>query len=614
MAKKIEEKYKILDPISHILLRPQTYVGSNKPHKSEKWILDDNKFIKKEITIIPSFIKIFDEVLMNSVDESKRNSKLDRIDVQIDQEKNCISILDNGGIPVVIHQVHNIFVPEVIFGNLMSGSNYDDTDERIVAGLNGLGAKLTNVFSKTFEVVTSDGKKKFRQVYSENMRSRTPAQISNSKKKFTQITYYPDLEKFGLQNIDDDHFQILKKRVIDIAACNTELDIYFNDEKINFKNFEDYVKQYSTNCFVDSNSDKSWIVAIAPSDSGFNQVSFVNSTETYDGGTHVEFVMSQIITELRTFFLRKFKTDVKPSDLRNHMFIFLNSTITNPSFSSQTKEKLITEQKEFSNTYQVSTKFINAILKSEIIQSISDWIQQKKIADENKAARLINKTLDKIKVDNLIDSKGKDRRNSELFVFEGQSASVAFRKYRNAQTQGAFSLRGKFINVAEITNQKMVENNEVVNLMAALGFKLGQKIKISDVRYGNIYLAVDADYDGSSIAALLINFLFKFWPEAFDLKMVYKLETPIVIVKNNKTKKKIPFFTQSDYESWLSGINPKDWEIKYKKGLSALVDDEYQEIIQRPKLTLITRDEAAEAALQTWFGKDSEPRKIELLK
>lgn len=194
------------------------------------------------------------------------------------------------------------------------------------------------------------------------------------------------------------------------------------------------------------------------------------------------------------------------------------------------------------------------------------------------------------------------------------SASVSFRKYRDITTQGAFSLRGKFINAAEITTQKLVDNNEVVNLMAALGLKLGQKIKPSDIRYGKIYLAVDADYDGNSIAALLINFMFRYWPELFEMKMIYKLETPIVIARNNKTKKKTPFYNPLEYQRWLEKASPKDWEIKYKKGLSALVDDEYQDMIQNPKLTLLTKDDFSEGSLQTWFGKDSEPRKIELLK
>jgi DNA gyrase subunit B len=194
------------------------------------------------------------------------------------------------------------------------------------------------------------------------------------------------------------------------------------------------------------------------------------------------------------------------------------------------------------------------------------------------------------------------------------SASSAFRKYRDTSTQGAFSLRGKFINAAEITNQKLVSNNEVVNLMGALGLKLGQKVIPGTLRYGKILFFVDADQDGNSIAALLINFLYKFWPELFDQNVVYKVETPIVVSKNIKTKKKISFYSQQEYEDWVQKINTKDWEIKYKKGLAALVDDEYKEIIHNPRLTKIKKDDVSSKSLNIWFGKESDLRKIELLK
>ena len=120
--------------------------------------------------------------------------------------------------------------------------------------------------------------------------------------------------------------------------------------------------------------------------------------------------------------------------------------------------------------------------------------------------------------------------------------------------------------------------------------------------------------DGSSIAALLINFLYKYWPELFESPMVFKAETPIVVSKNLKSKKKISFYTQDEYNKWLSSINSKEWEIEYKKGLAALVDDEYSEIINNPRLTQITTDDVSKEYLNIWFGKDSELRKIEMLK
>jgi len=493
MAKKIEDKYKVLDQISHILLRPQTYVGSNKPNTSIKNIIIDNKIQQKEVTYIPSFIKIFDEVITNAVDEHQRNKNLNKIDVFVDIENNVISVRDNGGIPIEIHKEHNQYVPEVIFGNLMSGSNYDDSDERTVAGLNGLGSKLTNVFSTEFIVNSCDGKKHFTQLFKNNMREREQPIIKKSKDNHTEIKYKPDLSQFGIEKIDEDHFKMIEKRVYDLAGVNPNISFTFNGEKLNFKSFEDYIKLYTDDCFFESNKERTWSVGIALSENGFQQVSFVNSTETYDGGTHVDYIMNQIVSQMREFFMKKHKVDVKPSELKNHMTLFLNSTVINPSFSSQTKEKLITEVKDFGTTYEVSAKTIALILKSEIVNSILDWIQQKKNAEDSKLQRELNKKLSKIKVDKLIDAKGKDRWKCSIFLFEGDSAANSFRKYRTPETMGAFSLRGKFTNVSEISNQKLVQNVEAVNLMAAIGLKLGQGIDIKNLRYGRIFFTTDAD-------------------------------------------------------------------------------------------------------------------------
>lgn len=490
--KTIEEKYKVLDQISHVLLRPNTYVGLNKPNTSIKQVFEDGKIIKKEITYIPSFLKIFDEIITNSCDESKRSgSKLNTIKVNITE--NTIKVWDNGGIPVVKHKDHNLYLPEVLFGMLLSGSNYNDDEDRVVAGTNGLGQKLTNIFSEKFIVSTCDGKNQFIQTFSNNMRDRTKPKITKSTQKHTEISFKPDFEKFGLTYIDDNHYKMIEKRVYDLAACNPSLKIYLNDKLININSFEDYIKLYTDEYFFEANKEKTWALGIAISENGFQQISFANSTETYDGGTHVDYIMNQIVVQLREFFLKKHKVDIKPNELKSHMTLFLDTTIINPSFSSQTKEKLITEVKEFGSTYEVSNKLIQSILKSEIVNSILDWINQKKDADANKLQRDLNKKLSKIKVDKLIDAKGKDRWKCSLALFEGDSALSGFRKYRNSETMGSFCLRGKFTNVSDISNQKLSQNTEAVNIMAAIGLKLGQKIELKDLRYGKILMYTDAD-------------------------------------------------------------------------------------------------------------------------
>ena len=612
----VDKKFKKLDDISHVILRPGMYIGSIKPHTANKWLVEDGRMSQRETTYNPGFLKIFDEIVTNSVDESKREgSKLNTIKVDLDRTTNRITIWDNGGIPVVKNTEHDEWIPEMVFSNLKAGSNFDDSEERSWAGTNGVGSTLTNIYSKEFRISTCDGKNHFTQTFTGNMRERTEPVIKRAKANHTEISYVTDLEKFGLEEIDEDHYKMIEKRIYDIAACNTGLKIYFNGSLININSFEDYIKLYTEEYFYEFKKDKTWSLGIALSQNGFQQVSFANTTETYDGGTHVDYVMNQIIVSLREFFLKKHKVDIKPSELKQHMFLFLDATVINPSFSSQTKEKLITETKEFGTSFEVSTKLIQSILKSEIVNSILDWIQQKKNAEDSKLQRELNKKLTKIKVEKLIDAKGKDRWKYTIGLFEGDSAISAFRKYRTPETMGAFALKGKFVNVSEITNQKLVQNDEAVNLMASIGLKLGQEIDVRNLRYGRVLIFTDADMDGNAISALLINFFYKYWPDMFERKMIYKVETPIVVaIPKAKAKKKVLFYTQGEYNEWAEQNDLKQFEIKYKKGLAALVDDEYDDIINRPRLTLITKDEASKGSLETWFGKSSDLRKNELLK
>lgn len=612
-GKKVEEIWKELSPEEHVLRKPGMYLGAVKKQVSEVWTYQDGKMVLKEIEYLPAFLKLFDEIISNSVDESKREgSRLNTIKVNV--KDNYISVWDNGGMPTVIHKEKNQYIAEMVFSSLRAGSNFDDSDDRIVVGTNGLGSVLVNLFSKEFIVSSCDGKKGFYQEFKNNMSERTKPKISNSRTNHTEIKYLTDFERLDMQGIDDVHFSLLYKRTVDLAGINPKIKFYFNDELIDIKSFGDYVNLYSDNIISENNKHR-WKLAVSPSDIGFRQISFANCASTTDGGSHVDYILNQILSKMREFFQKKHKVDVKPSELKNHMMIFLDAEVINPTFNSQTKEKLITEIKDFGTEYIVSDKFIQSILKSEIVQSVLDWVSQKKLADESKLQRELNRKLDKIKVEKLIDAKGKERWKYSIGLFEGDSAISAFRKYRDPQTMGAFALKGKFVNVSEMTNQKLVQNSEVVNLMGSIGLKLGQKIEIKDLRYGRVLFYVDADVDGNSIAGLLINFFNKYWPEMFDRRMIYKVETPIVVaIPKSKTKKKLLFYSQDEYNKWESKADLKQWDIKYKKGLAALVDDEYQDIINHPKLTLITKDDVSSNSLDIWFGKNSDLRKTELLK
>jgi DNA topoisomerase-2 len=611
MAVSVEKRYQKLTDTEHVLLRPGMYIGSIKPHTEEVFLINEKKgkFEPTEITYNPGFIKLFDEIVSNSVDEHKRNPNLNQIKVTVDEVTGRISIWDNGGIPVEIHKEYGEWVPEMIFSNLKTGSNFDDTEDRTVVGTNGVGSTLTNIFSKEFRIETCDGKKSFLQIFSNNMSSRTEPVIKSHKKGYTEISYIADFDRFGMKKIDKSSLQMIQRRLYDIAACNTSLKIYLNDTLISFKNFKEYAELYTDNVFYEQSQN--WRIGIGHSTSGFKAISFVNSVETKDGGTHVNNVTFQIIQYLREKIKKKYRVDVKPTDLKQHIFLFIDCTVINPAFSSQTKEKLITEPKDFGSIHELSEKILKQVFGSEIIQSVLDWIERKQAAEERAKLRKLNNNLDKSKVIKLIDAKKTgDRKGCTLAIFEGDSASSAFRRYRDPQTQGAFPLRGKFINVREIPDSKVVQNKEVQSLMAAIGLKIGHEPK--DLRYGKVLLYTDADVDGNSISALLINFFGKYWPELFEEGKILKVETPLMVAK--KGKETLSFYSDEEYKEWEQKQKSlSSWNIEYKKGLAALEDEEYQEIIRSPRSYFLTKDNGFNSTLNIWFAGDSTPRKKKIL-
>ena len=609
MEKTIEKKYRKLTDIEHVLARPGMYVGSIKPHESDLFILgEDSKFKKVKTTYNPAFLKIFDEIVSNSIDEHKRNPRLNQLHVTVDQKTNEITVYDNGGIPVKMHKEYNEWIPEMIFSNLKTGSNFDDSEDRLVAGTNGVGATLTNIFSKLFRVKTCDGSKQFLQTFENNMHERSKPSVKPHKKGYTEVMYVPDLARFDMKVIDDVHLALLKKRVIDAAACNPKLTVSFNGETFRFKNFQSYCEMYVDQVFYEDS--ERWKIAVGVSDDSFQQVSFVNSVETKDGGTHVEYIANQIAAWMRERIRKRYKYDIKPSELRNHIFLFVNTDVVNPSFSSQTKEKLITETKDFGSIHEVSDRILKQIFNSEITKQLLDWIEKKQLADERKQLRALNKYIDSTKIIKLIDAKSKERENCTLAIFEGDSASSAFRQYRDPNTQGAFPLRGKFINVMELANTDVIQNKEVKNLMAAISLRMGEEP--NNLRYGKILLYTDADPDGDSIAGLMMNFFGKYWPEMFEQGRICRVMTPLVVAK--KGNEKMWFYTAAEFEQWTEKQKSlSSWSIEYKKGLAALEDEEYKEIIKNPKIVIIEKGNKFHDTLETWFAGDSTPRKHKIL-
>ena len=224
--KTIEEKYTSMTEREHIIRRSGMYVGNTSESTKQEFIYDNDEdnITIQNVTFSDAMLKLFDEVLSNSCDEYRRidNMGLTKIDVIVNKSNNEITIKDNGGIPIKKHKDAGMYVPEFIFGQLRTSSNYDDSENRIGVGTNGLGAVLANIFSKKFNVISSDSKNKIDVLWSNNMTEKSNPVISKCKDHFTQISFIIDFDKFEQTEygLTDDFVKMIQKRCIDAAAAN----------------------------------------------------------------------------------------------------------------------------------------------------------------------------------------------------------------------------------------------------------------------------------------------------------------------------------------------------------------------------------------------------------
>lgn len=603
-VKSVEETFVKKTQLEHIIDIPDTYIGSIEKTDIDTWVYDEvqDKIVYKNIKYIPGLYKIFDEVLVNAIDQHVRtehddkiNNKVTTIKVNFDVDKNIITVMNNGeGIPIVEHKDHGVWVPELIFGHLLTSSNYDKDEKKITGGKNGYGAKLANIFSKSFKIETVDAERKLKyiQTFEKNMTIKGVPEITKSSvKPYTIIEFCPDLDRFGVDKLDNDTIQLMKKRVLDITACtNKNVSVFLNDKKLECKTLEKYVNYYldnDTEKVYEEVSDRWEIVVAVNPDTKFEQVSFVNGITTLKGGKHVDYVANAIIKKIQAYTstkgIKRKKLDLKPAHIKDNIFIFIRSTIENPAFDSQIKEYLTTPSTKFGSKCEVSDKFIEKLVKTSLIEramKLSDFKDnlglQKVSGKKTTAIRGIDK------LDDANKAGTNESLKCTLILTEGDSAkalAVAGLSVVGRDYFGVFPLRGKVLNVRDITLKRVSDNAEINNLVKIMGLKFNSKNKnkeetLKDLRYGRIMIFTDADVDGSHIKGLLMNLFSIFWPELLEIPgFLIALATPILKVKKNKESKE--FYTMTEFNTWKETIdNVKAWDIKYYKGLGTSTSEE----------------------------------------
>lgn len=620
---EIKDEHKVFETVEEQALhRPGMWVGSRKSQLRQLAIFADEQFKDTEVEIIPAVAKLVEEVIVNSADEHVRTKDgklrgwtLDKIKIKLD-ETGKLSVWDNGGITSQLHST-GMYPVELIFGKLFSSSNYDDTEARATVGTNGVGASLTNLFSKEFKVTSADGKNQVQISWSDNKNNRTEPVITKSKEHFTLIEAHLDIARFDIESIPFGIMKYIERMSIILAASYPGLEVEFNGDSYKFSSFLEYAKLYGfTDLFGEKN--ESWEVYVAPTYGAEpRRYAIVNGAECNDG-THIKH-LDMLVRWHVGQALKKAKIDnVTAQMIQSSYHAIVNITIDKPEYSSQSKTELTNEifkiGKDGKKTNLTRTaKFVEQLENGPIAKYVIEqakekdaFLNSKELA--KKAKELSKKSAKTIR--KLIDagesSKAK-RKDCELWIFEGASAGSGFRANSKPMIQGCYLLKGKCKNSLGMSTLAVMGNQEFADITVALGLDPRKPHDLSGLRYGKVVISTDMDYDGHSIFGQILTFFAIHYPAMLEAGMIYRAMSPIY--KATKAKQTLYFYSYEEFDKWSASKDSKGYEITYFKGLGSLEKSDYATMLKDSRLQQMQLDEAGLQLIHAFMGPDSAPRK-----
>lgn len=625
-------KYEKLSQQEHVLKRPDMYIGNVHPYDMTTFVVKDDRIIKDCIKVTEGLIRIFIEPLSNAIDNVVRSREMGivpkYIKVNIDNE--TITIVNDGYTIPINHYTDtdgkdtNIYIPEMLFGQLLTSSNYDDTEQRYTSGKNGVGVSITNIFSKEFSIECCDTltQKKYIQSWQNNMSEVSKPKITSYKNKtgYTSISYKADFTRFGMKNYTQDIINLFKRYVVDTGML-TKVDVFFNGDKCTCKTLLDYAK-----LFHNVNSDelyyikdgKNEIVIGGGNGSGdFEQVSFVNGINTVNGGIHVDTICSTYLKPI-VDKLNKQKKDITLKEFKTLFTLWAVVNVPNPEFSSQNKTKLTAPNIKLT---PLTALVCNKILKWDSVEqgiidfvSVKDAVSLKKTEKKTKSFKAI-KGYDPA---NLIKKKPLD---CSLILCEGLSAkafavtgiTVGVNEKKGRDYWGIYALRGKLLNTRNAPLSQITKNKEIVDVIQILNLRFNVDYSIEKeyetLNYGSVLIMTDQDTDGFHISGLIMNFFHSMFPSLFYRPgFISSMFTPIMNIYHKKNVHR--FYNLDDAMTYLKNA-PKNITIKYLKGLGSSNDGDIKETFGKVMVEykLSSKEKVSTEMDKVFHGKHTEQRK-----
>lgn len=625
------------DQRDHILNCPSMYIGSTEKIPYETDVYQDEHIVTKMISLPQGLERLFLEVLSNATDNVMRSREL-KVNpgiITITMDNTTISLRNEGvPIPIEVHKKYKIYVPELIFGTLLSGSNYDKTKARTGTGVNGLGVKLVNIFSQklSIDIGNHHQHQRYQQEWSNHMKVRSePCITPYEGSSYVQVTYHLDFAYFKYTEYPQEAFALFAYDAIN-ASFTTKIPVIFNEKTFDFSNIVNYAQLYNLpieNHLVHHQDNSKMDICILDTPDEGKCVSFVNGMITRDGGVHVNVVSKTIFSFILEAVNKSLagKKDLKGrkkltlTDIKPHLSFIISCWLLNPQCSGQMKSCLTSP---VPNLTLPETK-LNRLMKWNVINHLY-------AAYEAKQMKLLSKTDGRkrrhtavAKLEDANEAGGKKSDQCSLFIVEGDSAMGFGRNLISYIPEGhdyfgLLPIKGKFLNVMNASFEQITNNKEIENLKSAIGLREGvdytKDYNYKTLRYGRVILLTDADCDGTHIRSLLLLFFHCRFSSVLSRGMVLTLRTKTIEAKKgNQTEK---FYLKSQFEEFVAkqGDNITSWKIKYYKGLGthtkAEIGNEYHDNLRfvhyiyddlTPKLMSLAFDEKNANLRKEWIDK-----------
>lgn len=597
MSSKV--KYSVKNDIQHVLDCSDVYIGDTGAITRREYVFSKNKITSRIIDTPEALIRIFVEVLTNAVDNVERSKNsatpTTAIKINIDPDTGLTSVWNDGQyIPIIKQKEQSdetddgefgeLYIHSLIFGHLRSSSNYGNEEIRELSGKNGVGVKCTNIFSSWFSVSGTDPSRKLKltQEWTNNMTQTNGPIIKPYKHKMghTEVKYIPDFARFKCSRYPSDILDLFKKLVVDISALLPNTEFWFCGDLIEIRDLLTYARLYYPDSqvvdMIDIKYQGSELVIVG-AETGHNVVSFVNGQITGGGGQHTQSWTKTVFSGLLEALNSKADVKLTKSDISPFFQFFIHSRVNKPKFDGQNKNVL----KNPKIVSHIEPRYLNKILKWSVIATIKNRVLRSK-------ELLTLKKIEKCPKTKIVQIDGYDPANtfgveSILIVCEGLSAKsyavagiqtgIFGKKGRN--NFGILPLRGKFLNVKNVSLSKIGENKVVSDLIKTLNLRFNVDYSVFQnyraLNYGTLLILTDADKDGIHIKGLIINFFEELFPSLFRRKdFIISMETPIVEVFAKKGKKSRLFYDENTFEKYRKEHENENIQFKYYKGLGTI--------------------------------------------